>query len=444
MVFRTRHKILYVDNFNNFYVYRNIALRSTHEWVFLVFDEQKALDCAHHGLHYHLMPKHTAETTAKDTLEIDKADLQFAIERDRILKFLPRRLAKAILLNQCRFFTEKLLTERPNLIIGEISWGNEYLFFRICRNLGFRYRHLLNLPLKENRIVFFDDEHSISSLLENPPIYEKDGDQESYYSLCEAVRLSQKNRKFSLSQSISNFFSVGAQLRDYRKFSLYYKIHYLVRGPNIAFQNIIYKFVGELELPDLTRHHMEGRKIVFFPLHIQPESTPDFVHKGSVDQLRIGLELAQQLGSNGVLLLKDHPNKKSVRNLWVLLRLFFLKNVIILNRDTSSKNIIQHSDFVVTIAGSAALEARLLDKQAIVLSNVFYGGIRGIARGATNFSGFNNLSTNEAGLDVSNLEHLGAPAIIHDPMLVPSVQLGRNLDVIDNYIGLYIEKMSQS
>ena len=189
---------------------------------------------------------------------------------------------------------------------------------------------------------------------------------------------------------------------------------------------------------------MEGRKIVFFPLHIQPESTPDFVHKGSVDQLRIGLELAQQLGSNGVLLLKDHPNKKSVRNLWVLLRLFFLKNVIILNRDTSSKNIIQHSDFVVTIAGSAALEARLLDKQAIVLSNVFYGGIRGIARGATNFSGFNNLSTNEAGLDVSNLEHLGAPAIIHDPMLVPSVQLGRNLDVIDNYIGLYIEKMSQS
>ncbi len=124
-------------------------------------------------------------------------------------------------------------------------------------------------------------------------------------------------------------------------------------------------------------------KIIFFPLHCEPESAT--VPMGGYkyfDQLEVIDNLAFYAKKNNfTIVIKEHPFQKSLsRSYEYYKEILKNKNICFVDTNTDSFTIIKQSDIVATITGSAGWEALFLGKQVIcfgetilkVAPSVFY------------------------------------------------------------------------
>lgn len=115
-----------------------------------------------------------------------------------------------------------------------------------------------------------------------------------------------------------------------------------------------------------------GEKFVFFPFHVEPELAlllyaPFHTHQSSIMQ-----NVAQSLPWDTCLYVKEHPQAVGVKDMGFYKRVKGTPNVRMIYPHVSSRALIAGSKGVVTITGTAGMEAMLMNKPTVTLGDVFY------------------------------------------------------------------------
>jgi hypothetical protein len=109
---------------------------------------------------------------------------------------------------------------------------------------------------------------------------------------------------------------------------------------------------------------------VFYPIHFQPEASTLVGGVFYTNQIGLIEAVAKSLPLGYTLVLKEHPAGRGTRPAWQYRYLAHYPNVLF--SDAPSKEIARHSELVVTITGTIALEAMALDRPVIVFGDWFY------------------------------------------------------------------------
>ncbi|MCR5651457.1 MAG: hypothetical protein K6F86_09785 [Lachnospiraceae bacterium] len=127
---------------------------------------------------------------------------------------------------------------------------------------------------------------------------------------------------------------------------------------------------------------VEGEKYVYMPLHLIPESSVFVKASFYVDELNLIEQVSKSLPAGVKLYVKEHQAMLGERDVSFYKRAAELPNVRVvqINYYRDPKPWITKALGVVTITGTAAYEAALLGKKAIVFGDVPFSLIKGIIR----------------------------------------------------------------
>lgn len=168
-----------------------------------------------------------------------------------------------------------------------------------------------------------------------------------------------------------NVKKIISYIRDHRildKRVYFYKVDILKK-----IQANLYRLLRNKQFASFIKNHSKDLpkdKIVFFPMHFQPEASTlvnGIWHSNQVGFIE-NLSKALPLGYN--LVVKEHPRGRGMRPIWQYKHLASLHNVTFC--DLPSKEILQHSDAVVTISGTIGLEALAMRKPVIMFGRTFH------------------------------------------------------------------------
>jgi len=141
---------------------------------------------------------------------------------------------------------------------------------------------------------------------------------------------------------------------------------------------------------------IDGEAYLYYPLHLIPESTTFIQAPMFIDELSVIRNVSKSLPFGIKLYIKEHPAMCGERPVSFYNEINKLTNVrlIKLNHYSDPKPLIQKSSGVITIAGSSALEATMLNKPAMIFGNVSYSLISSIKK---------NHSFDELSSDIKNM-----------------------------------------
>lgn len=111
---------------------------------------------------------------------------------------------------------------------------------------------------------------------------------------------------------------------------------------------------------------------VFFPMHLEPEMALLLSAPFWCDQLSLIYNVAQSLPEDTELWVKDHPHGIGRRPLGEYRRIAGIPNVRLIDPRVPSLELIKKCQGVVTISGTAALEAFVCGKPAITFGDVYF------------------------------------------------------------------------
>jgi len=119
----------------------------------------------------------------------------------------------------------------------------------------------------------------------------------------------------------------------------------------------------------MTISDLEGLKqpVCYYPLHFEPEATILMYSPWLKDQIEVCRLLSQALPVNWKMIVKENPKMVGRRTTAYYKQISSLPNVLLIDPDISSKDIILNSALTITLSGTASIEARILGKPAIAL-----------------------------------------------------------------------------
>jgi hypothetical protein len=175
-------------------------------------------------------------------------------------------------------------------------------------------------------------------------------------------------------------------------------------------------------------------KFVFFPFHVEPELSlllyaPYHTHQSSVVQ-----NVAQSLPWDTTLYAKEHPLSVGFKPFGFYRRVKQTPNVRLLYPHLPSRPLIAASQGVVTVTGTAGVEAMLLNKPVITLGNVFYNFVPSLVQHATSAEDLPTLlKTFETFTPKEDVLESFVTALLDESIEIDPEQLGKSL------IGLPLE-----
>jgi hypothetical protein len=123
---------------------------------------------------------------------------------------------------------------------------------------------------------------------------------------------------------------------------------------------------GVFEVP------VAGERYAYYPMHLQPEATTAVLSPFWVDQLALIENLARSLPVGMRLYVKEHMPMLGYRPHRDYERLRAIPNVRLMHPGVSPHELIRKADIVLTITGTAGIEALLLGTRVITFGEVFY------------------------------------------------------------------------
>ena len=174
--------------------------------------------------------------------------------------------------------------------------------------------------------------------------------------------------------TISKMFFEQFKKKDYLHFSLFsyaYDKLLVCWRRKILKNHKIFKRLDQIK---------STQKFFFFPLHVEPEFVLLVQSQSYLNQLEVIKNISINLPNNFKLLVKEHPESPGRRTFDFYRKLNHLPNVEVIHHDESSINIIKKSEGVISIIGTAGLEAFLYNKLSITLSNAYYNFLPGVIK----------------------------------------------------------------
>ena len=256
-------------------------------------------------------------------------------------------------------------------------FGSDVIFAKVCELLSINV-FFFNQSILTNRywIIrnqkcknFFDKDHLVKSTnLEKIEVPIVEAPDYMKYNI--------KSSRKRYRQSVENII-----LFVIRSFLFYW-----LYKPKKYVRNFHRLFLQIFPLPETRRgkfiHQLsEDYEYIYFPLHLQPELTVDYLGKSYGDQLLAIEFLSSKLPSKFKILVKENPKQSLLsRGLAFTKRLRAIPNVEIMDIGCDSFQLIKQSKILATITGTAGWEAIRLGKPTIVFGDAWYAEMPGVFR----------------------------------------------------------------
>jgi hypothetical protein len=119
-------------------------------------------------------------------------------------------------------------------------------------------------------------------------------------------------------------------------------------------------------------------KLIYYPLHLTPESSINTPAPYYVDQFRVIDAIRMAMPSDYHLVVKEHYVSVMVRPIGFMRQLLNRSGVTVIQYTTPGREVIQRAALTISVTGTSTLEAFLLGKPTLALGSMFmtefYGG----------------------------------------------------------------------
>lgn len=118
-------------------------------------------------------------------------------------------------------------------------------------------------------------------------------------------------------------------------------------------------------------HGQGNERFVLFTLNYAPEHTIDVEAPYFTSAVETVRNMVRSLPSDVWLYVKEHPNALGIRSPGELFRIKRLPGVRLIDPFVDSHSLIKRAEAIVTLSGTASLEAAIYGKRTILLSDIF-------------------------------------------------------------------------
>lgn len=291
----------------------------------------------------------------------EKTIFNFVSSTDRIIRYFNGTSRHYVYYNN--EFEQILSNITPDLVIGESTLFHELLIIDICKRNNILYLNPSSTSYPVGRFSFF--------LHDTKEPYE--GSNESLSNEeCDILIQNISQRKIipdymkKTEISHSQYPKVGSLKDRWTIISSYFKGEvYNTPSPFKKLKqdmtvNTILKQWDTLSSNDNKK--LPVNNIVLYPLQMQPEANLDVWGNQFRDQAQLIKELSENLPKDWYLAVKTNPKSKYEMSQDLLQVVKSINNIIPLHSNTNMKEIFEHSDVVVTVTGTIAIECILANK----------------------------------------------------------------------------------
>ncbi|WP_128331187.1 hypothetical protein [Apibacter sp. HY039] len=306
---------------------------------------------------------------------IDDFKVNELVYGDRILKFSTNKGIDFLTKIQKPVY-DFIKDNRIQYIFGELTWAHELLIFRIskyCQELKCKFLNPHTIRIPGGRFAFFEDEFQ-SKIFEFDLNYENKQypvdtfipKKPDYLQLNDKI-LKKKNSLKGRIKRIKKFITSENLNSDDITLPEKWKLNRFFTPFIEEVNKETYKFIQKVDFDSIKQ-----KKFILLTLHKQPEASVDVLGRYMEDQFINITNIWKQLPEDWLLVIKEHTNAIGDRSWKFYNKLIKYKNLVFIDEKTDSYKLLEYCQAVVTVSGTIAYEAALLQKKALVLCEVFF------------------------------------------------------------------------
>lgn len=151
---------------------------------------------------------------------------------------------------------------------------------------------------------------------------------------------------------------------------------HIIKILNRSYQKYLYNFNYKRFFKDKIN---DNEKFVYFPIHLQPEMTTSTLGGIYNDQILVIEKIRKIIPDDWYIYVKENPLQTyQWRDKYFFLRLQGFKNIRFMSKETNTYELINKSQFVATITGTAGFEAISGGKPALTFGRAWYRCLPGV------------------------------------------------------------------
>lgn len=295
----------------------------------------------------------------------------------------------SIIEQECKFFENVLNEVKPDfLIIKMTDWHQNHLLYEMCKARGIKI--LMLIPTRFGiRMMISERIDKVDSILSKTDLQTKRtvGELENYLKGYDSFK---QANEFRNKYQIYNWQKFKTTLRffltpinsSYRKRYSNYKAtrsKIFVKQLRLLLKKRYREFFINRYF---TREITNETPFIYFPMHIEPERTLSIDAPYYTNQLEVITNIAKSLPVGYKLYVKEHTVMKNMgwRSISYYKQILELPNVKLIHPSVKPEEMFSNCSLVITITGTAGLEAAFYKKPAILLADVIYSSIPSVYR----------------------------------------------------------------
>ncbi len=313
-----------------------------------------------------------------DLEKINKWSIKDLIMMDRLLKLKPYQYALRYLsVCQCKigsFFKSKKI----EIVFQEVTWAVELLITQICCKSGIKVFSVDSVRIPYDRFAFFEG-HLAEGFVTDNEI------KNEHIVLAEAIYKGVCNKSKKPDYFAINNKAPKLKLRFFIRFfwhlstiqynigdETYPPIFYLIKE---RINSVVrYKWVKKY-ISNFDNDAYQDKPYVLFPLHVQPEASIDVRGSYYSNQLELIKVLARSIPITHNLLIKEHSNFLGTKSISFYKECAKIPGVYLVDPYADSISLIKFADLVVSVTGTACLEAGILGVKSLLLGEAFFSNL---------------------------------------------------------------------
>jgi hypothetical protein len=300
--------------------------------------------------------------------------------RDEILKLVQ---------SDCKLF-EKIIDEINPKFLIMYSYMNfrQELLYRMCKNKGIKIM-IINYP-KINYKFMLSETTDKCDLEFNFDSSNQNISTKSFKEL--------RNSLKKYPQSMKNY----AEKKSLLKGKLKTFLHFFLISYNSEYKKLYRNFgrtrfkilINEFKIiynsylvdkffkQKLSKKINSKEKFIYFPVHFEPERALTEPAPYYTNQIEVIVDIAKSLPAKYRLYVKEHPLQKSAgwKNIDFYKQIYNLPNVTLIHHLIPQSEILEKCALVITVSGSAGLEALFYEKPVITFGQTVYSEISSVSK----------------------------------------------------------------